>query len=347
MIGRLQATLDKLVASDSTIPGTAVHLESPAMGLSWSGAAGINDRSTRTKLLPNQPMRMASNTKTYTATAILRLAEDGRLSIDDPIAKYLSDEMQALLKSGGYDPAAITIRQVLRHVSGQYDYGADSAYAVAVVADPAHRWTRREQVAFAISHGKPQGPPGQVFHYSDTGYILLGEIIERLTGLTFGAALRSLIDYQAHQLYWTWLESIDPDPWYGSNRAHQYFGGTDTWSFDPSFDLYGGGGLAAPVKDMALFTRALVCGEIYRKPATVDLMLERSGPKPERDYRMGIYRTGPDGLEGFGHTGFWGTFSFYFPEADLAVAGSITEHFATGKMNGLLAELVRAVRETP
>ncbi len=338
----LQGVLDRLVASDSTIPGVSVHLESTRLALTWSAAAGVGNRSDSKPLRPDQPMRMASNTKTYTAAAILRLQENGKLSIDDPIARYLPASLVEVLRKGGYEPAGISIRTVLHHTSGLYDYGIDSAYSKAVTDDPAHRWTRFEQVQFAMDHGRPKGPPGQVFHYSDTGYILLGEIVERLTGLTLGAAFRSLLDYDRHHLYATWLETIDPSPWVAENRAHQYFAGVDTYRFDPSIDLYGGGGLVAPPKDMAIFMRDLVRGQVFRRPRTIAVMLERPTITAERDYRMGIYRNAVDSLDGFGHTGFWGTFAFYYPGPDLAVAGSITEHFAGRRIHQLIDDLVRA-----
>ncbi|MDX2056586.1 MAG: serine hydrolase domain-containing protein, partial [Gemmatimonadales bacterium] len=184
-----------------------------------------------------------------------------------------------------------------------------------------------------------------VFHYSDTGYILLGAMIERLTGLTLGAAFRELLRFDRIGLTRTWLETIDPEPWFGGERAHQYLGAIDTRAHDPSFDLYGGGGLAAPVRDMAIFTRALMTGKVFAKPATLATMLERpAGVTAERDYRMGIYRRVVDGVEGFGHTGFWGTFSFHFPALDLTVAGVVTQQGRGQVLGRMLEDAVRAVR---
>ena len=98
------------------------------------------------------------------------------------------------------------------HTSGIYDYGQDPAYQAAVNADPAKRWTRLEQVRFAMDHGAPVGEPGTVYAYSDTGYSLLGEIIERATGAPLADAYRTLLDFEGLHLDATYLESLEPAP---------------------------------------------------------------------------------------------------------------------------------------
>ena len=93
------------------------------------------------------------------------------------------------------------------HTSGIYNYGQDPAYQAAVDAEPAKRWTRLEQVRFAMDHGDPVGEPGTVYAYSDTGYVLLGEIIERATGAPLADAYRTLLDFEGLHLDETYLES--------------------------------------------------------------------------------------------------------------------------------------------
>ena len=85
----------------------------------------------------------------------------------------------------------ITVRELLLHTSGIYNYGTDPDYQAAVNADPTKHWTRLEQVRFAVEHGRPVGEPGALYAYSDTGYALLGEILERVTG---GSLRRRLPD---------------------------------------------------------------------------------------------------------------------------------------------------------
>jgi len=321
----IQALLDSIVKARPDIAGAAVHVEAPRHCLSVSLAAGVSDRATGAKLSPDQPHRMASNTKTYVAAATLRLYEDGKIKLDAPISGLLSKESVETLRRGGYDPDKITVRHLLTHTSGIFDYAMSAPYQEAALGNPKKRWTRAEQVRFAVDHGQPYGAPGTVFKYSDTGYILLAEIIERLTGQPYAAAMRSLLGYAKNGWKSTWLETLEPAPAGVLDRAHQYIGAMDTYSFDPSIDLYGGGGLVANPRDMAAFTRALFEGKVYRKQETLDVMLSQPALPTERTYRYGIYSRNVGGVTAYGHTGFWNTFSFHIPDLDLTVAASLTQ----------------------
>jgi D-alanyl-D-alanine carboxypeptidase len=142
-------------------------------------------------------------------------------------------------------------------------------------------------------------------------------------------------------------------------RAHQFFGDLDVTGFDPSFDLYGGGGLDATVGDMAEFMRALFTGGVYAKPSTADTMLstvEGLGARPEGDraglppgaYRMGVWVVEVGGFTTYRHSGFWGTLATYVPELDLAVAATVNQNRCGEALDELvlkaivLAEAARA-----
>ena len=164
-------------------------------------AAGVADIESGEPLAPGARFRIASVTKPFVAAATLRLVEDGRLSLNDTADRLLPGAYDELLRDGGYDTAAITLRHLLTHTSGLYDFAADAydpsipgGFTAEVAKDPGRRWTRFEQIAFAMTQGKPYGDPGTVFGYSDTGACLVGEIIERATGQTMGAAIRELVD---------------------------------------------------------------------------------------------------------------------------------------------------------
>ena len=341
----IQALLDSIVKARPDIAGAAIHVEAPRHCLSWSGAAGVSDRATGARLTPDQPHRMASNTKTYVAAATLRLYEDGKLELDAPIATLLSKESIETLRRGGYDPDVITVRHLLTHTSGLFDYAMSTAFQEVVFGTPNKRWTREEQVSFAVDKGQAYGAPGTIFHYSDTGYILLGEIIERVSGQPLAAALGALLNYRKNGWTMTWLETLEPEPTGVRPRAHQYFGTVDTYAWDPSFDLYGGGGLAATMKDMAGFTRGLFEGKVYRKKETLDVMLSQPLLPTERSYRYGIYSRVIGGVQAFGHTGFWNTASFHFPELDLTIATSLTQQEkASDAMGALVGGAVALLR---
>ena len=154
----LQTLVERTVADDGLVRGVALQIDSPALGLEWSGAAGFADPENRSAMTAARPVRIASNTKTYVAAAVLQLVEDGRLGIDDPIAMHLPDETVDLLISDGYDPESMTIRHLLTHTSGLYDHSDSQNYGDAILADPQRRWTRAEQVEAAIAWGDPWGP---------------------------------------------------------------------------------------------------------------------------------------------------------------------------------------------
>ncbi len=322
----LQALLDRIVAEHTDVPSVALHVEAPRLHVSWTGVAGVLDPKTAQPIQANTVFRMASNTKTYTAATILRLWEMGRLHLDDVLTKHLPPDYVSVLRAGGYAPEQITLRHLLSHSSGLYDWGTDSAYGARVFAEPKHRWSRMEQVRFAMDHGKPYGKPGEVYHYTDTGYILLGEIIERVSGVPMANAFRSLLHYDKLGLRSTWLETLEPTPHDAGERAHQLQGPADSYEFDPSLDLWGGGGNLATVHDMAIFTRALFVGGVYSKPHTIDTMLTKFPARDNKDYRFGIHASSIDGLQAFGHTGYWNTFADYFPDIDVAVAGAVAQN---------------------
>ena len=261
------------------------------------------------------------------AAAILRLQEEGKLQIDDPIASYISEEHQGILNKGGYDPERITLKQCMMHTSGLFDYAeGNEDYINAASQNPSKRWTRTEQLQFAMDHGPKMGAPGENYHYSDTGYILLGEIIENQTGNGLAEGLRNLLEFDALGMKSTWLESLESRPEGLPPSVKRYMGAVDASNFDNSVDLYGGGGLSSTTQDLTLFLQALFHGEIFEKSDTLNLMLLRegydSGGKELPDYRLGMgsITWKESGTEAFLHSGFWGTIFIHFPDYDCSIA---------------------------
>ncbi|MGE0440108.1 MAG: serine hydrolase domain-containing protein [Gemmatimonadales bacterium] len=327
--GGLPADLQHLVdsaAAASPTPGIMLRVESPKLALDWSGAAGRLDRAAEAPLPADAAVRIASNTKTFVAAATLRLVEQGRVALDTSIRRYLSDESLAALGRGGYDSDRITVRHLLNHTSGIFDYAMSPQFGTAVFSAPDHRWTRPEQLAFAVDSGQKVGEPGERYHYSDTGYILLGELIERATGRSMAQAVRELLDYQRLGLRHTYFESLEPEPEGMPVRAHQYQGDVDATGFDPSLDLYGGGGLVSTLGDLTRFYRALLTGGVFERSETLSEMLLIT-PQSEADrpggYGMGIGRSDIAGTTCWGHSGYWGTTARYCPDLDLAIAASV------------------------
>jgi D-alanyl-D-alanine carboxypeptidase len=236
----------------------------------------------------------------------------------------------------------------LTHTSGLYDHSESKNYERAITADPMHRWTRKEQLEAAVEWGDPLGAPSEIYSYCDTGYVLLGEILERASGRPMAAAVRELVGFERLDLSSTWWEIFEQTPEGVPDRAHQFLGALDVTDFDPSYDLYGGGGLVSTMRDLALFFRALFSGGVYTRLETTATMLttiDGAGPRPGADetalpagsYRMGVWVEDWQGLTVYRHGGFWGTTAAYVPELDLTVAATVNQN--SGKMD--LEDLVR------
>ena len=306
-------------------PGCTVFVIAYEANISDAVAVGLADPDTNRQLTGREPSRMASMTKTYTAAAILRLVETGKLDLSDTIARHLTQDSLHLLHSGGYRSDEITVRQLLQHTSGLPDF-ADDGFKQRLMEDPQHQWTRLEQLQWAMDHCKPVGAPGEVFSYSDTGYILLGEIIEQASGLEQATAYRTLLSFDRLGLQHTWFETLEPAPTDLPARAHQFIGEMDATELHPSFDLFGGGGLLSTVRDEATFLRALMTGEVFEGKDTLHTMLSipTSNLQPANGvgagYAMGIYSVVVDGQTCWGHTGFWGTGFFHCQSEDVTVA---------------------------
>lgn len=351
----LQALVDDAVAEHPGVRGAALWAGSPAVGLRWQGAAGEADPEGPVPMSPEHPVRIASNTKTFIAAAVLRLAEEGRLGIDDPVAAHLPAELRDLLEGDGYDLGAITVRHLLTHTSGLFDHTSDERFEEAIMADPQRRWTRAEQVAAAVEWGGPHAAAGEVYTYCDTGYVLLGAIVERAAGRPLAQAVRELIGYERLGMSSTWWEILEPPPEGVRPRAHQYLGDLDTFAFDPSFDLYGGGGIVATVGDLARFWRGLFSGGVFADPATLDTMLTTfagvsglegdEGALPPGAYRMGLWAVQVDGLDAYRHTGFWGTSASYVPDLDLVVTATVNQNQARAALTALVDGAIAAAAD--
>lgn len=322
---QLKAALSEHIAATPKIAGEALTVLTPRW--TWSGAVGEVE-GTKASLTSAHSFRIASVTKSFIAAAILRLMETGKLGITQPISDLISKDSTALLIAGGYDPSTITVQQLLSHTSGIYDYATDQKFTAKVYADPMHKWTRTEQIKHAMDNGKPLGKPNEVYGYSDTGYILLGEIIERKTGQNLAIAVRQLVRFNKLGLIDTYWEQLEPKP-RTSNAAFagNKFDETDLTYADHSFDMFGGGGLISTTGDLSRFFRALVRGEVFDNRRTLAVLLTIP-PVKQKLGGPSTYGSGVDqfklGLEHcMGHSGFWGQVVAYCPASDVTFAWTI------------------------
>ena len=332
---QLQALVDADVEAWPAMPARLLHVLAPGRGVDVEVAAGVEDLRTGEPVQPGSRFRIASVTKPFVSAATLRLVEDDRLRLDATVAELLAGEYDELLRRGGYDTEAITLRHLLTHTSGIYDFAADAytdeiadGFTAQVYKDPSRRWTRYEQVEWAVTHGEPYGPPGTVFGYSDTGACLVGEVLERATGLTMGAAIRELVGYERLGLTTTWQETIEPEPPDLPPLSHQYEGELDVADMDASVDLYGGGGLMSTCRDLGRFFRALLRDDVFRQPQTLATMtttLEgilrapRTSEDPVPNAAMFLFRSEVAGETWWGHDGYWGTSAYSCPALDVTI----------------------------
>ena len=340
---RLDEALAAEFAASPELRGYVVLLRSDD-GFAWQGAAG--------DATPDSSFRIASVTKMFTAAATLRLVEQGRFDLDDPVALVVDPATAELLTGAGYDPGAITIRQLLTHTSGLVDFTFDPRldFVGQVFADPQRRWTRREQLELAMEV-PPLGVPGEQFAYTDTGYALLGEIVERASGVTLGAAMRQLLRFDELGIEHTYQESIDPVAESQPVRLHQWWGEVDTFDWDPSLDLFGGGGLVSTTADLATFIEALASGRVFDDAATFETMQTIPAVNATAGAAAGLFVRDVAGQQCWGHEGFWGVQVLRCPDIGLSVVSSRSQATPPPTFSGatlgavvleVLAELARS-----
>jgi len=323
--------LDRLVSEiterDPGVPSVVAHARSPRHAIDWTGEArGAGEVGPAP--LAKRPFRIASVTKLFVAATVLRLAEQDRLVLHQGVSAYLSDGTTKMLLAGGYDPARITISELLSHTSGLADHSTIPAFEQSVLANGQRRWTRDEQIALAMSDSRKLGEPGERWAYSDTGYLLLAEVIERQTGEPLAAAIRNLLRFEELGLEETWFETQEMPPRHLPARLTQRIGKIDVTDFDPSFDLWGGGGIVSTVSDLALFMSAFVKGQFFDRPESLALALA----KPKSTQATGSAAHGlvffeqvHAGHHCIGHAGFWNVDLVACPGLDLTVVVTLNQ----------------------
>ena len=291
----LQQDLDALVAAGA--PGAILFVRDGSRTVQL--AAGLSDIAQQTPIAAGDHFKIASLTKTYTATLVLQLVGEGKLSLDDTVQRRLP----GVVPNG----SKITIRQLLNHTSGLSDFEADPRYLKPYLAGNfAYYWSPRQLVRIGVSL-KPLFAPGRGWSYSNTNYVVAQLIVERVTGRTLGAELKRRIFLPLHLGQTTYPTK----PGLPSPYAHGYMllGDpplTDVTGLSPSL-APGSGGIVSTVRDVADFYRALLSGRLLKHAqlqAMKTTVSERTGKVVASGpgYGLGIGRTGSS-CGGWGHTG--------------------------------------------
>lgn len=275
-------------------PGALVVVRTPA-GVRRA-ASGLGSREPRAALRATDRFRVASITKPFVATVVLQLVGEGRLALDDPLGRMFP----GLVPNGG----AITVRELLNHTSGLFDYQDDAGFDAAVLADPGHAWSPRELVAIAASH-PPLFPPGRGWSYSNTNYVLLGLVIEAVTGTSLEHQLGDRL-FRPLGLAATSLPSA---PAIEGAHAHGYIGRATLPSLRSLLDVtealspsisWAAGAIVSNGDDVTRFFSRLLAGRLLH-PALLKAMRT---PAPGSSYGLGLQRTPTRCGWALGHQGY-------------------------------------------
>ena len=250
-------------------PGAIVVVRTPT-GVRRA-AAGLARIRPRVTMATSDRFRIASITKTFVATVALQLAAEGRLRLADPVDRWVP----GLVPEG----QSITLRELLDHTSGLYDYTADRAWTAQRIAHPGRTWTPRELVRVAARH-KLLFRPGTDWYYSNTNYVLLGLVVEAAARASLGDELRERI-FRPLRLDATSFPSGSSIP---GRVAHGYLGSLRGLPIVPgqlvdvtslvSPSSWGAGQIVSTADDVTAFLAALLGGRVLQ-PAQLAAMKSR------------------------------------------------------------------------
>ncbi|GGS90843.1 serine hydrolase [Nonomuraea spiralis] len=173
--------LDKIVATKGATAAVARVTDG---GRTWTGSAGVRDIERGGRPSPNGYFRIGSVTKTFVATVVLQLVDEGKLKLDDPIDRHLP----GLVPDGGQ----VTVRRLLNHTSHLYDYMSEPGYSTNRWRGEARFRSYQPRELLKVAFAKKL-PDDGAWHYSNTNYVVLGLLVEKLTGHTYGAEVMSRI----------------------------------------------------------------------------------------------------------------------------------------------------------
>lgn len=301
------------------IPGLQVSVI--RRGEAWDLALGTVDYDRTTNITPGHLLRVGSVTKIYTATIIMKLCEEGLLSLDTTIDAWFPDLHH------GQD---ITVKQLLNHTSGIYNYTENWPLLLTTTFLPRKHW-EPDAIYQYIIKGNPYFAPGEKHYYSNSNYFLLGLLAEQVTGKKYGELLQDFI-LTPLQLQNTYIlpEARPPELLITGYDRDLFPLGINKIKPDNrgwASTAYAAGGIAANAADVSRFLQGLFTGRII-SPAALEQMMEFE-PFTDEDipaqsgYGLGLRRLVVEGDVLIGHTGTipgFGAAAFYCPDKDYYIA---------------------------
>lgn len=309
---------------------------SPTKNIDWSFAGG--EFKTGEAVTASNPFYTASIGKTFTATSISILVEQGKLKFSDKISNYLSEDiMNGLHVFEGTDYSHdITIAHLLQHTSGLPDYyegntidGSPNMMEL-LVTDTSRLWEIKELIDFSKEKMKSIFPPGQGYSYTDTEYILLGLIIENVSDMPLHDFFKKYF-FVPNKMSHTYM-NLRSTPLQPTEKMAELY--VDEFELGTATSLsldWAGGGIVSTAGDLIKFQYALNTGNIISK-STLQLMQDFVPESRGMYYGFGLrkfvfkelFPTLPD-MEIIGHSGSSGSFMYYCPQLDVYLAGTLNQ----------------------
>ena len=300
----IQTSLDELVKA-GVAPGALASVRD-SKGRVTNYTAGVNDPRTKVKVPTDGYVRMASNTKMYTAVAVLQLVEEGKVKLDEPIETYLP----GLVRGEGFDGSTITVRHLLGMNSGLPDYDLPDVSEWSV-----RYYEPRDMLDSAFAHpADAPAPGGEQAQYRNINYILAGLLVQKVTGRPISEVITNKILKPAklHETYWPGVgdKTIRQPHAKGYLPDPQTMKWVDTTQVDPSIAWAAGQMISTP-SDLNKFLVALQNGKLI-KPATLaemrdsKIFLPGGEAFPDLVWHYGLGTTGYDltcGGRAWGHGG--------------------------------------------
>lgn len=321
------------VRKDEKIKNAFLLVHSGKHGIHMNLAEGTDGQPAN----PNQPYYIASVSKLFAAVLVGMFAEEGKLSFEDPIADYLDPELLAGLHvvDGRDYIHEVKIRHLLNHTSGLHDFVEDKSKTTTSMRDlifdePDRMWTPENTLQWAKESLTSHFPPGKKFHYSDTGYHLLGLMIEKISGRPYHEVLHTYIFEPCGMEHSSFANYSEPKVKSDFPTAG-FFGRNQDVSKQKCMSLlYAGGAIISTTNDQLKFMKALVNGELLSKE-TMEKMKDWAKFFFGIDYGYGIMNIKtipvlmPKKYNSWGNAGSTGTFLFYHPSTDSYVIGGLNE----------------------
>jgi D-alanyl-D-alanine carboxypeptidase len=331
---KLQDVLNEEVNTQK-VPGFQAYIRTPD-GKNWSGVSGTTDLARKNPMQRDDVLRIGSTTKTFTAVLVLKLVEDGRLSLDDSIDKWFPTVPNA---------EAITIRQLLNHSSGIPEI-IQKGLMKSVI--PSTYWTRDELMKL-IAQDELLFTPGTQFEYSNSNYILLGYIFEDISGMSVLKLLHEQI-LDPLNLKNTYFIPYEPAPAKlvtGFDRDLAKIPGMlDIAPDNTSWATlaFTSGAMASTADDLGIFFDNLFAGKLL-SPSMMKEMITfipavNPGFEAQKGSCLGLMRLNVDGQELYGHVGqFMGSTSIAMVSPDKVYTIVITSNLSNPDLIEVLARL--------